>query len=362
MRFYIRKSVSVGPFRFNLSGSGVGMSVGVKGLRVGAGPRGNYVHMGRGGLYYRASLNGRRTGQPSTSPVDSVPHLAPAAPQTIETGDLVEMVPSNGSKVVEEINEKLALLRRWPWVFGLGLIPAVVLAHQSQTNAVVGTLLLTALLSAIVTYWDRQRKAVVVLYDLEGNSRQAFEMLGKAFERVGAAQCIWNIDTDRTTDDWKRNAGASHIVSRKVTQLTNKAPSVVKTNISIPAISGGRRSVFFMPDVVLVLDGQRVGAIAYDELKIRWSDSIFLETGRVPRDAHVVGYSWQYVNRSGGPDRRFKNNRQVPRVMYQEMSLEGSGGFRKILQISQHADRSDFDGAIRELRAAVRELKRLELR
>ena len=32
MPFYIRKSISAGPFRFNLSRSGVGLSVGVKGF------------------------------------------------------------------------------------------------------------------------------------------------------------------------------------------------------------------------------------------------------------------------------------------------------------------------------------------
>lgn len=56
MGFYIRKSVRVGLFRFNLSQQGVGVSVGLKGLRIGTGPRGNYVHMGRGGLYYRATV------------------------------------------------------------------------------------------------------------------------------------------------------------------------------------------------------------------------------------------------------------------------------------------------------------------
>jgi len=60
MPLYIRKSVSVGPFRFNLSKSGLGVSIGVKGFRLGAGPRGNYIHVGRGGLYYRQTL-GRRT-------------------------------------------------------------------------------------------------------------------------------------------------------------------------------------------------------------------------------------------------------------------------------------------------------------
>ena len=57
--FYIRDSIRVGPFRFNLSKSGVGVSAGVRGFRVGSGPRGNYVHMGAHGLYYRATLPSR---------------------------------------------------------------------------------------------------------------------------------------------------------------------------------------------------------------------------------------------------------------------------------------------------------------
>lgn len=59
MSFYIRKSIKAGPFRFNLSKSGLGVSAGIPGFRVGTGPRGNYVHMGRNGIYYRASVNGQ---------------------------------------------------------------------------------------------------------------------------------------------------------------------------------------------------------------------------------------------------------------------------------------------------------------
>lgn len=50
MGFYIRKALRVGPLRFNLSKSGVGVSAGIKGLRLGTGPRGNYVHVGGAGL------------------------------------------------------------------------------------------------------------------------------------------------------------------------------------------------------------------------------------------------------------------------------------------------------------------------
>jgi hypothetical protein len=57
MGFYIRKSVKAGPFRLNLSKSGIGVSAGIPGLRVGAGPRGTYVHMGGHGVYYRQTLS-----------------------------------------------------------------------------------------------------------------------------------------------------------------------------------------------------------------------------------------------------------------------------------------------------------------
>jgi hypothetical protein len=57
MGFYIRKSFKLGPIRFNLSKSGVGVSAGVKGARVGINARGKkYIHLGRGGIYYRQTL------------------------------------------------------------------------------------------------------------------------------------------------------------------------------------------------------------------------------------------------------------------------------------------------------------------
>lgn len=70
MGFYIRKSFRSGPFRVNLSKSGLGFSSGFKGFRVGTGPRGSYVNAGRNGLYYRKSFGRgrrRRTGHPFLS-------------------------------------------------------------------------------------------------------------------------------------------------------------------------------------------------------------------------------------------------------------------------------------------------------
>src|ERR1700734_3041226 len=109
MGFYIRKSISAGPFRFNLSTSGLGISAGVKGFRVGTGPRGNYVHMGRGGLYYRASLG---PGTPRQSNAPS-PHSQPSPePETsglaeVEAGNIMQMAPAKAEDILSQINSKM---------------------------------------------------------------------------------------------------------------------------------------------------------------------------------------------------------------------------------------------------------------
>jgi hypothetical protein len=46
------------------------------------------------------------------------------------------------------------------------------------------------------------------------------------------------------------------------------------------------------------------------------------------------------VNKSGGPDRRFANNRQLPILRYAELKLQSSTGLNELIQTSnvQSAD------------------------
>jgi transcriptional regulator NrdR family protein len=58
MGFRLSKSIKMGGMRVNLSRSGIGMSTGIKGLRVGVNSRGKtYVSGGRNGIYFRETLS-----------------------------------------------------------------------------------------------------------------------------------------------------------------------------------------------------------------------------------------------------------------------------------------------------------------
>lgn len=64
MFFSFRKSVKAGPMRLNVSKSGLGVSAGVKGARVGINSKGNvYSSVGAKGMYYRSQTSGNSQQQ-----------------------------------------------------------------------------------------------------------------------------------------------------------------------------------------------------------------------------------------------------------------------------------------------------------
>ena len=60
----------------------------------------------------------------------------------------------------------------------------------------------------------------------------------------------------------------------------------------------------------------------------------FIESEKSSCDASVVGSTWKYVNKSGGPDKRFKDNRELPICLYGEIELKSASGLNTILMFS----------------------------
>lgn len=77
MGIYVRRSITAGPFRFNVSRSGLGVSTGVPGFRVGSGPRGNFVSVGGNGVRYRTTVNPQVSARPAAP--TPAPHTGTAA-------------------------------------------------------------------------------------------------------------------------------------------------------------------------------------------------------------------------------------------------------------------------------------------
>jgi hypothetical protein len=152
---------------------------------------------------------------------------------------------------------------------------------------------------------------------------------------------------DLTT--WKRNAGATGLVRRKSASLAYATPKVIASNITPPSAQFGRQSIYFFPDAAFVIEGKQVGAISYNNISIHGENSAFIEQDTVPGDAKVISQTWKYPNKSGGPDRRFSNNFQIPVCLYELAQFSSGSGLNELLQFSRTGVMAPFANAIKNL-------------
>lgn len=355
MGFYLRKSVRVGPFRVNFSNSGIGVSAGIPGFRVGAGPKGRYIHVGTHGLYYRQALSpasGTSSGSalpgPELQPHAQVVTQRGVGPSLeIDSADVGKLVDSSSQALLSELNSRKRRLRLLPLAVAVGFTTILAALFSGvSTSLQIAFALLAAGTVVATAMWDEVRKTALLAYSFDADMEAAYEALHRSATNLAGSGCVWHIASSAQVSDRKYHAGASNLVKRSRTFVQRQQPPFVKSNVSTVAIGVGAQVLHFFPDRVLVYAPNGVGAVSYQDLELEVSSSRFIESDHVPSDARVVGSTWQYVNKSGGPDRRFKNNRQLPICLYDELVLRSSTGLNELLQVSRADVAGEFARAV----------------
>ena len=267
------------------------------------------------------------------------------------------MVDSSSEALLQEINSKAKKTLIWPWVLA-GTI--FLIGAQAALNSAVWTYFLTVPFCAVGVAWaaytDKLRKTVVLLYQLEPQIEQAYQNLHSAFDLLRTCSRVWHVESKgdiRTTYDWKVHGGASALIRRSGINPHCGSPSYFKTNIAIPVLPAGRQKLFFLPDRILVWDSDGVGAVGFDPLDVNFDEQRFIEDESVPNDSRVVDKTWRYVNKKGGPDRRFNNNREIPIVLYEAFFLTSKSGLQELFQLSRTGVGVQFKNAVASMASAI---------
>lgn len=182
-------------------------------------------------------------------------------------------------------------------------------------NGVLGFLVL--LVAAALYPLDIRRKTTPLRYEFADDYSERRFLDGIAiFSNLATTHKTWRLKSQVRVEDWKRNAGSNSKLVRQQARVGKRSPNLIKTNIEVWGIDAGSIKFYLLPDRLFVFQDGVYSAIAYDELETGLKDLDYVEQDGLPKDATVVGQTWKYVRRDGGPDRRFKNNRQLPIVNY----------------------------------------------
>lgn len=339
MGLLFSKSVKLGAVRFNFSGSGIGMSVGIPGLRIGTGPRGAYISGGVAGFRYRQSLVGmQRTQQaPNVRPArfaGAPEMIAPIDPNIVattdhETKNVLELRDSTSDALLQSMNEQRHKIDWWPITLGVLGILFFVLLNMGSTWPQGVHLGILAVFSGVLLWvrWrDKMRKLTVLFYEPDTATSQLYSALSSGLQHAARAVKLKSVANTSRYGDTKYSAGATEGLKFAGASLSlGQAPGVV-ANVEVPVLKAGKTTLAFYPDRVLAFQGVAVGGVSYQRLQAVSVCTRFIEHEAVPSDARVVDRTWQYVNKKGGPDKRFKNNRELPVCAYNQFNLSTPDG------------------------------------
>ena len=329
MGFRYRKSINLGGgFRINLSKSGVGYSWGTKGYRVtkkASGGTRTTASIPGTGLSY-VSETGKSKKQTSTQKAINQPVTYDSnhyAPEEIKNEKAETMVSEGLEDMLASANKALKSYSRSTICFAISLI----LGFANPLFFIV------SLIAFIYGIYIKKKGTIVLDYTFEDNQASLVAERMKPLLNIAKSKKIWRITESSEVIDKKYSAGASSSLKRADCKSSSTVPFPFKTNSTAVAFKSGKETLLFLPDKLFVLQGNKVGALSYVNVTTSVHGQRFIERDSVPKDATVVDYTWQYVNKSGGPDKRFQNNKKIPICLYGEMEVSG-GGVNTIIMFS----------------------------
>ena len=338
MGFKFRKSFNLGGgFRVNLSKSGIGYSWGGKGFRI--------THTSKGkikaryslpikGLSYTKTLNSKQKQYKKiTHKANQVNYNKPTVSDNNNYYDTQEIKNANVDTLKSDGLEDMLFaanrsLKLWT-INKAFFITSLVFGLLNPIFWII------AIINIICGIYLRKNAIINMEYSFEDNQADEVNARMEPLIKITQSHKFWWISQTSKVIEKKYAAGASNIIKRNNCTASTKAPFPFKTNSSVVTFSSGNETLIFLPDKLFIIQNNKIGALNYSDVVTSIHNQRFIETQTVPNDAQIVDYTWKYVNKSGGPDKRFQNNTKIPVCLYGEIEIRSPIGINTDIMFSK---------------------------
>ena len=346
MGFRFRKSINLGGgVRINFSKSGIGYSFGVPGLRYTKSPNGRtrktYSIPGTGLSYVDESNSKSKKSQ-------KIPQAEYVQEEysNVETNEIssIDIQSVSGNQLIDKINN---FKKKDSIIKNTIIVLSILMMFMSGKFAFIlfgGFLLLTYKI-----YRDKTQ-LIKLQYQFNSEEQAYFDSFNKFFCVIAACNKLWLIKSKYTNVDTKRNAGVDSAIERIPVDFSQKTPYYLLTNVSCNCLTVGDNEFYFLPNMVLIESKKQTSISSLEDFNFSFEDTIFVEQEALPNDSEIVDYTWQYVNKNGEPDKRFKDNPQYPKCKYSLIKIENEIGINLSIMASSCEKINVAKGIYKELK------------
>jgi hypothetical protein len=356
MAWSFKRRIKIIPgIHLNFSKSGISTSIGVKGARLSIGPKGTFINTSIPGT---GISHHQKISSPSFTEPEVIDEFSsdfssviPAIDNNIFSADILEITSMDMQGIKETIllahnqreelkkdllsvkNDLKAFKKKqlisYIFLYGFALKKYRLSIKESLSSQ---ELAITALQNQINNGY------VQLDINFDPELQHKFEQLQKSYEQLIKSKKIWDITASYSMDQFvTRSAAATEVFRREVSFTTGHLPEIKS---SIPAMiwhNANGADLYFFPNFVIAWNNRESFAIVgIDELDITFSPQRFIEDETVPYDSKIIDKTWYKVNKNGSPDKRFKDNYQLPIVQYGNFEIKTKTGLNERYMVSNH--------------------------
>ena len=358
MSWRFRKSFKVIPgVKLNLTARGLSATFGAAPFSINVGPRGVYrnVSIPGTGIWDRQRIGGP-SSQPSSGQLPSadgpgVPSISPVPPSfPVSPQPGTEIHSASTELLTSESLEQLRHLLTDAYNERDELTREVSSATSEANTATRryqswerGFLMKRLFKQSFAARKESAETAVAKLEELREQLRlttiateitvdreqaEPYYRMRDTFAALSECQKVWNVLTEKAIDRIAERSNANTAVTRTFLSFSLNSCDLIQWEQKVPHLpnrTGG--DMYIYPGFILYRASKQAFALIDSrDVQLRFVSTQFTETDPVPSDSQIVGRTWAKCNKDGSPDRRFRDNYQIPVAHYGTLLLTTSDG------------------------------------
>ncbi|MFB2530922.1 DUF4236 domain-containing protein [Paracoccus sp. p3-h83] len=204
--------------------------------------------------------------------------------------------------------------------------------------------------------WQDNTK-IAVTFEAGDAAQRAYSSMVRAFDALRLSERKWDVTADRSTNQFVERTLANRTVDRRPVTFEFSSTDLIQFSgraMRFENVNGD--DILIYPGVAVIPRADGLFAlIDIRELQVSVEGVRFHEAEGVPRDAKVVGHTWAKTNKDGAPDRRFKENYQIPICLYGQIAFRSQTGVTEEYMVSDANAALAFVDALNAYKTALAE-------
>lgn len=369
MRFRRKAKLFPGVY-LNFSKSGISTTIGVPGASINLRKQGAYLNTGipGTGIYDRQKIGGGKKDKQPTPFTDT------ETPSETYSSDVIEAIKTDHAEATT--TEGLQDLKKTLldcYQERNDLKREIIKAKSNLTFATVLMVFSYILIFGFFIKWFKENRKdkkeylvdvqnqldncfVNIDMDVDEQFDKKYLALLENYKTLLSCEKIWDITSSVAVDQKTTRSAASTSVTRKLVKFGFGNIDIIKSKydaLRFENANGG--DLYIYPAFLAIVDAQKkFGLVDIRELDFNFHGQRFLEEESVPKDAAVVDKTWAKVNKNGSPDKRFKDNYQIPICQYGEIELTSTTGLNEAYSLSSYEKSKQFAVAMMEYREIIK--------